>query len=304
MIRIGGNYMLKHLKLNLTLFDGEGGGESGAPAVSSDMGENDTSQVATGEQENHDDSQSEQSQIVDEKTRQANFDKFLKENKDLFSKKTQEIINKRFKETKQLESQIQKVNPVLEMLSSRYGVDASNIDELMEAISNDDVYLEDEALERGMTIEQLKSIKALERENARYREMYEQQQKQEQAQRTYNEWLQAGEQLKEIYPSFDFESELQENENFGQLLKNGIDVRTAFEVCHRDEILGGAMAYTAQQVKQKVANDIQARGQRPSENGMNSQSSVGLKFDINKTTKAEREEFERRALRGERITFR
>ena len=217
---------------------------------------------------------------------------------------TQEIINKRFKETKQLESQIQKVNPVLDMLSSRYGVDANNIDELMEAISNDDVYLEDEALERGMTIEQLKSIKALERENARYREMYEQQQRQAEAEKTYNQWLQAGEQLKEIYPSFDFESELQENENFGQLLKSGIDVRTAFEVCHRDEILGGAMAYTAQQVKQKMANDIQARGQRPSENGMNSQSSVGLKFDINKTTKAEREEFEKRALRGERITFR
>ena len=299
--------MKKFLELNLTLFDGEGGGEGGATttSVSSDMGENATNQVATGTEENHD-SQSEQSSqpVVDEKTRQANFDKFLKENKDLFSKKTQEIINKRFKETKQLESQIQKVNPVLEMLSSRYGVDANNVDALMEAISNDDVYLEDEALERGMTIEQLKSIKALERENARYREMYEQQQRQEEAQRTYNEWLQAGEQLKTIYPSFDFESELQENENFGQLLKNGIDVRTAFEVCHRDEILGGAMAYTAQQVKQKMANDIQARGQRPSENGMNSQSSVGLKFDINKTTKAEREEFERRALRGERITFR
>ena len=297
--------MKKLLKLNLTLFDGEGGGEGGAATTSSDMGGETTNQVATGTEENHD-SQSEDTsqQVVDEKTRQANFDKFLKENKDLFSKKTQEIINKRFKETKQLESQIQKVNPVLDMLSSRYGVDANNLDALMEAISNDDVYLEDEALERGMTIEQLKSIKALERENARYREMYEQQQRQAEAEKTYNQWLQAGEQLKEIYPSFDFESELQENENFGQLLKNGIDVRTAFEVCHRDEILGGAMAYTAQQVKQKMANDIQARGQRPSENGMNSQSSVGLKFDINKTTKAEREEFEKRALRGERITFR
>lgn len=294
--------LMKHLKLNLTLFDGEGGGEgSGFAGEGSDTGE-DTSYVADST-ENHEEGQ-ETDPVALEKQRQSEFEDYIKNNKDLFTKKTQEIINKRFKETKTLENQIQKVNPLIDMLSSRYGVDANNLDDLMEAISNDDVYLEDEALEKGMTVEQLKSVKALERENARYREMYEQQQKQAKAQETYNAWLNEGEQLKEIYPTFDFESELQENENFGQLLKNGIDVRTAFEVCHRDEILGGAMAYTAQQVKQKVVNDIQARGQRPSENGMNSQSSVGLKFDINKTTKAEREEFEKRALRGERITFR
>ena len=110
--------MKKFLELNLTLFDGEGGGEGGATATSSDMGENATNQDATGTEENHD-SQSEQSQqVVDEKTRQANFDKFLKENKDLFSKKTQEIINKRFKETRCYSNE--KIINAIRILERRY----------------------------------------------------------------------------------------------------------------------------------------------------------------------------------------
>lgn len=51
------------------------------------------------------------------------------------------------------------------------------------------------------------------------------------------------------------------------LLRSGVDARTAYEVVHKDEIIGGAMQYTAQRVQEKVVNDIRARGMRPPENG-------------------------------------
>lgn len=319
----------KLINLNLKLFDGAGAGASGGDGTgegTATMGEetntssvaeknnraNDLSKVVYGKQEDTPQTDIDthvadgNETTVTEKTideRKAEFEKLIQgDYKDIYTEKFQETFNKRFKETKILESQVEKVSPLVDMLSARYGVDAQDLDSLLQAIEEDESFYEEEALEKGLTVEQLKEMKKMERENAQLRKVFEQSKAQEEANKIYSQWLEQGETLKEVYPNFELNNEVQ-NEDFVKLLQNGIDVKTAYEVIHKDEIIGGAMQYTAQQVQQKVVNNIKARGNRPTENGISSQSAAVTKTDVNSLSKKDREEIDRRVQRGEKIVF-
>ena len=97
-------------------------------------------------------------------------------------------------------------------------------------------------------------------------------------------WVKEGEDLKQLYENFDFRKELQSNPVFGQLLYSGIPLKTAYEVVHKDEILSGAMAYTAQKVREQVVKGIEAKGRRPIENGIASESGIVTLTDVNALT--------------------
>ena len=94
-----------------------------------------------------------------------------------------------------------------------------------------------------------------------------------------------------------------QNPKFLELLKNNIDVRTAYEVLHKDEIIPAAMQFTARTVEQKITNKIIANGARPPENGMNSRSASLVKSDVSQLSKEDRAEIIRRVQRGEKIRF-
>ena len=115
-------------------------------------------------------------------------------------------------------------------------------------------------------------------------------------------WQEQAQQTKSVYPSFDMDAEMQ-NPQFVALLRSNVDVRTAFEVLHKDEIIPAAMQYTAQQTKSKIAKSIASGSNRPAENGISSQSAARVKSDVTQLSKADREEIYRRAARGEKITF-
>ena len=235
--------------------------------------------------------------------RKAAFEKLIQgEYKDQFAERTQAIIDKRFRETKTLEQQIKQAAPVLDMLCEKYGVPKGDLKKLNAAIEEDDSYYEEEAMRRGMSVEQLKEIRKIERENETLRKEMEEKERRENADRLYSQWLQQSEELKNIYPSFNLQQECQD-QRFVDLLRNNIDVRTAYEVIHRDDIIGGAMQYTAQQVSKKLTEKIRTNGARPAENGLASHGAVITKSDVNSWTKADRDEVERRVLRGEKIVL-
>ena len=237
------------------------------------------------------------------------FDDLIKgDYKDAFQKRTQRIINDRFKQTKALEGQLQQMEPMFQMLAQRYGVeDPSDYAAIQKAIENDDGYYEAEAAERDMSVAQLKQIKQMERENAQFHRMQQEQERQQNADRIYQGWLQQSEQVKQIYGNFDLRSEIgntETGERFVSLLRNGIDVKTAYEVIHKDDIIGGAMQYTAQRVEKQVTDSIRARGMRPQENGATGNAAaVVRKADVNSLTRKDRNEIARRVMRGEKITF-
>jgi hypothetical protein len=116
--------------------------------------------------------------------------------------------------------------------------------------------------------------------------------------------MEEGQALAEKYgiADFDFRQEVQ-NPDFTNLLANGVSVESAYKAIHIDDMIGGAMAKTADNVRTKMAQDIASRQARPSENGASSQNAAVFKNDVNKLSKADREEIDRRVARGEIISF-
>ena len=233
----------------------------------------------------------------------AEFEELIKgKYKAQYNKRTQHTIQKRLKGTKDTVAKYEALAPTLDMLSKKYGVDASDIDALNKAIEEDDSYYEDEALEKGVTVEQLKEIRRMERENSELRKAMQEQQAKENGQKLYAQWMEQAEATAKVYPSFDLEAEMA-NPQFQQLLRANIDVRTAYEVLHKDEIIPAAMQFTAKTVEQKLANKIKANGSRPTENGNSAQSASLIKADVSQLTKADRQEIARRVAAGEKIRF-
>lgn len=231
--------------------------------------------------------------------------------KDQYGKAVNDAVNKRFKNQKDLQGQIDAIDPIIRTLAQQYGIQAEangsiSIQALSDKILNDNALYEKEAFERGMSVEDLKQMKALEREN----EQLKRSTQQTQEQREWMEIEQQGEQLKEMYPSFDMDTEML-NPEFGKSLaffkNSGLypdPVRRAYELVHRDEIMSGAMQYAVQQTQQKISNSIQSGMSRPQENG-STQSAAGAPtaLDPSKLSLQQIEEINRRAARGERITF-
>ena len=235
--------------------------------------------------------------------RNAKFEELIKgEYKDLYDARVQDTVQKRLKSTKETVDKYTALTPTIEMLAKKYGVDASDINALNKAIEEDDSYYEEEALEKGMTVQQLKEIKKMERENAALREQMEAQNRKDNAAQQYAAWMRQAEEAKRTYPNLNFEAETQ-NPQFRQLLLSGIDVGTAYMVIHKDEIIPAAMQYTAKTVEQKLTNKVIANGARPSENGNSSQSATVVKSDVSQLSKADRAEIIRRVQRGEKIRF-
>ena len=164
------------------------------------------------------------------------------------------------------------------------------------------VETEEEALEKGISVEQLKQIRKMEKENAELKRQMQEQGAKEKASQLYSAWLTQSEQTKSVYPSFDLQAEMQ-NPRFVELLKSNVDVRTAYEVLHMGEIIPSAMQFTAKTVEQKIANKMIANGARPSENGNSAQSASRTKSDVSQLSNADMDEIIRRARQGERITF-
>ena len=295
-------------RINLQLFaEGSGTGDGGAmgateaAAMPQTKGEkNPLADVKYGIQE---DVQTATAQ-VETPDRNAEFERLIKgEFKDLYDARVQDTIQKRLKGTKDTVAKYEALSPTLELLARKYGLkDANDVDALNRAIEDDDTYFEEEALEKGVSVEQLKEMRKMEKENAELKRQMNERSAEENASRIYAEWMKQADSAKQVYPSLDLRVELQ-NPEFIKLLRSGVDVRAAYEVTHMSEIIPGAMQFTAKAVEQKLTNKIIANGARPSENGNSAQSASLVKSDVSQLSKADREEIIRRVARGEKIRF-
>ena len=302
--------------LNLQLFaegaGGDGGtgadGATGATAtvaVSQNKGakSNPLANVKYGIQEEAAEPPAAKVETIATEDREAKFNELIKgEYKDLYDARMQDTIQKRLKGTKETVDKYNELTPTLEMLAKKYGVDASDIKALNKAIEEDDSYYEAEALEKGLTVEQLKDIRKMERENAELKAQMNERQRRETAANQYAAWMEQAKEAKKIYPTLDLNTEAK-NPEFLKLLNAGIDVGNAYLVIHKDDIIPAAMQYTAKTVEQKLTNKIIAGGARPTENGKSSQSASVVKSDVSQLSKADRQEIIRRVQRGEKIRF-
>ena len=222
----------------------------------------------------------------------------------------QKAVNRRFRNQQNLQEKVDKIDPLVRLIANKYGVNPEadgslSIDAITKALEGDDSIYENEAFQRGMSVEDLKQMKRLEAENQRFR----MQSQRTAEQREWDSIVSQGDELKQLYPEFDLDTEMADAQ-FGRLLatfqRSGFPnaVRTAYEAMHRDEIMSGAMQHAVKQTEQKISNSLQSGMRRPIENGVASQGAAKVgQTDPSKFTKAQLDDIKRRAERGERITF-
>ncbi len=219
-------------------------------------------------------------------------------------------IDRRFKNQADQSAQIKAMDPIVKALAQRYNIKANQdgsipIDQLSNAVLYDSEALEQEAYNRGMSVDTLREIKKLEAENASLRGHDEVARQQEE----WNQLNQESEAMKEFYPDFSLEGEM-ENPEFMSLLatlrNSGFpnSVRRAYEVIHHDELMTGTMQYATQQAKRMVTNAVKAGQSRPQESAAGGTAAGGMQgIDPSKLTDEQMEDIISRAKRGERITF-
>lgn len=280
--------MKQHYEMNLRLFDGEGGAAGTAAAGATTTGAE--AGAAGGESRDFN----------------AEFDTMVKgEYKDAFDARVQKIVQGRLKNSKQTESKLKDAEGLLAMVGERYNLDGKDFAALKAALEGDRQYLEAEALEKGMTVEQLAQFKKMERENKAFQEQIAQDRQRQEFEQKFAGWTQEAEQLKGKFPELDLAAEF-DNPEFVRMLDHGISVGTAYQAVHFDDLMGGALQHTAATTERKVLDSIRARGVRPAENGASGSSGAREKpIDVTKLTKQQRNELIERARRNpdERITF-
>lgn len=287
--------------VNLGIHDGEGGGGTagaGAAAGSAESAGTPAGTEAAGQ---------EAQQGADDR---AEFERLIKgQYKAYYDEKVQGHIKERFKASKQAEARMQKtidgMQPVMQMLAEKYHADPGDVEAISKAIQEDSSYYEDEAAERGMSVEQLKEFKRISRENAALRAAEEQRQEKAGQQEAMLRWQQQSETVAQKYPGFQgLEEEANDpvtGERFLQLLSSGIDVENAYKVVHMDDLISGALEYGVNKARQDTVQTIKARGMRPSENGASGTGAAVQHKDVASLTKDERAKLMKRALRGEQI---
>lgn len=295
-------------KFNFSLFDGEAAagnaaGQQGAESQNQSGGET----VVYGKVNNEPVAAAQteaptESAPTPEELR-AKYDEFMTDEnmKRIATEDTQKVINRRFREQKSMEEQLLKQNEVIQRLSDRYGV--TDLAELADAIDNDSAIWEEAAAQAGMSVDQFRRFKQMEREANASKAFIENLAKQRQAQEQYTAWENEAAALKEEYPEFDLKTEL-ENPTFRGLLgqKNPeyrVSMKQIYEIAH-PEVLERRVA---QRTAQQITDNIRARGARPAEGAMKSQSGIVYKSDVTKLTKKDRDEISRRVQRGEKISF-
>ena len=298
----------KNIRLvNLQLFAEGGGSTGGATGVSGSV----PSSQSTGVDSDSNSTQYgtegngtvQNPAVQNEQDISARFEEMIKgEFKDIYNQRVQDTVQKRLKNSKETVEKYEALVPTLEMLGKKYGVDASDINALSKAIEDDDSYYEEEAMEKNMTVEQLKEFKKIEKERNLLRKQMNEEKRRQDADRVYSQWMQDAKATKQVYPSFDFRTEMQ-NPKFQELLRNHIDVRTAYEVIHKDEIIPVAMQFAVQTAEKNFTNNVIANGARPIENGNSSQGAFSATTDPTKMSREERAKLNSRVANGERISL-
>lgn len=329
--------MFKNKWLNLQLFAGEGagdgGGEGAATGVSAvDPGQqrllelgvpeskirknraykpNVTAQApAAAGQGKAQEQKQEQAAAADNPTEEKktdsparmSWDEIMKDPE--YNKHMQATVQSRVRSAKGAEEALGKMAPALELLARKHGQDPAKIDydALAKAISDDESYYEDKALEMGVSIETAKRIDQQERDTARQQREEARTLEEQKFQNHIMKLEQQGEALKKVFPNFDLRTELR-NPTFARLTSPnmGMSVEDAYYAVHRKEIQAASMQVTAQTVAKKISNSIQSGSRRPNENGTSGQAPSVTTFDYRTASREQREAFKKRIRSGEKI---
>ena len=273
---------------NLQLFaEGATGEGTAVPAANGEGATAPTTEQATDAQ-------------VQAEERKKAYENFKAEYKAEYDSEVQAIVKDRLKSSKaktaDLDKRLKSLSPILDKLAGKYHVDPTDTDAIIKAYEEDDSNWEEEAYERGMTVEQLKYERQLDRRKAEIDAFEEEQRRSQQ----YAIWDAQVAETARYYPDFSIDREMQ-NPDFTRLMNAGVPIKTAYEVIHKQEMMQGAMKFAAERATAEVTNGVKANLSRPVENGSSSQVASTGEKKYSAMSLDQLEEIARRVKAGEPI---
>lgn len=274
------------ITLNLRLFDGavaptgaEGAGTGAVPRTENKSEHKVVYGIGDEPVSDTEETEPEENKEDDEAKRVEAYNAFKKEHKDLFQKDVDSVVNKRFKETKGLTETLDKLNPIIKELASKYGIDEGDIDGIVKAYADDPKQDEEYAAKEGLTLEQARKMRELQQ----YHDAQETAKNRANADAAYENWMSQAEELKEIYPDFDIGEEAG-NADFLKILSNGFTVQQAYELLHPE----AQAKRINDEIMSKQAVNMTKRQKRPSENGIAKGSAVERRSNVKNFTAEDR----------------
>lgn len=190
-------------------------------------------------------------------------------------------------------AQMEKLSPMLRILGEKYGIkpgdDGSfDLDAISEAVTKDDSYFEDKALEMGVSVDVARKLEQA--------DALEQQQKQaeEKAKRAaflqehFNRVQEQANTLRQKFPDFDLNAELQNPEFVRRTAPGALSVEDAYFSLHHNEIMQRQAESIARRAKEKAAAAVQSGSARPRENGSAAMATVSTAPDMRNMSREQR----------------
>ena len=310
-------------KLDLRLFDGaagtgDGGGAAGgaqsgtgvkegdaAPRNPSRRGKQDPyANVRFGKQQEQQEQQGQQNESPEQNDPEADWQAVKVKYREFINRDTSAIVQERLKRSKQSEETLAKLQPILDGLGKKYGIQAGDIDGILAAYTDDDALYEDDAAKAGIPVSVYKQMEHLKADLAAKEQQEAQTLQEQQFQRHIQTLINDFDRdVKSVFPGADLRAELQ-NPDFQRLTSPevGVSVKDAYWLVHRAEIQSQTMQVAAQKAQRKLSQSVQSGRNRPDENGTRTLSTaLDIRDDPARWSKAEREEVRKRAMRGEKI---
>lgn len=299
------------IALDFHLFDGEGGGESGAETARQSDSKQDVKNIQYGKESKGEEQTN--SHVGSDNGTQNEAEALSAEWKaltskggkfhDLYGQGVSDAVQSRFRNQADLQGQVDKISEDLSPLFMNYGLKAGDFEGLKNAIANDQAFFQAGAEREGLDVEQYKQQLKLKADAERYRQITEAYQEQQRQNEMFAQWESEAHELQEAFPAFDLGLEIENNESFAKLITNGTSVRDAFVATHLNEIMNGSNAQAAQTATQNVVNTIQQRAARPVEGAINQSSAIQRKSDPSRLSNEDIDEINRRVAMGEAISF-
>ncbi|MBQ6398197.1 MAG: hypothetical protein IJI06_08645 [Oscillospiraceae bacterium] len=190
-------------------------------------------------------------------------------------------------------AQMEKLSPMIKLLGEKYGVkpneDGSyDVDSITKAMGDDDSLYEEKALEMGVTTDVAKQLAHAEAIEQQQREAQAKAERDAMLQEHFNRVRQQGMQLKEKFPDFDLDRELQNPEFVRRTAPGALPVEDAYLSLHAKEIMQRQAEGIARRAKQTAAQAVQSGSARPRENGSATTAAAAVTPNMRAMSRADR----------------
>lgn len=190
-------------------------------------------------------------------------------------------------------AQMEKLSPMLRILGEKYGIkpgdDGSfDLDAISEAVTKDDSYFEDKALEMGVSVDVARKLEQADALEQQQKQAEEKAKRAALLQEHFNRVQEQANTLRQKFPDFDLNAELQNPEFVRRTAPGALSVEDAYFSLHHNEIMQRQAESIARRAKEKAAAAVQSGSARPRENGSAAMATVSVTPDMRTMSREQR----------------